>query len=155
MRGSALSGRWSVRANKVSWTADTAGRKANDIERLVWRVIGGLNDLSVVAQLGGTFSSPQLSIASNLDQAIAQRLKAVVGEEVARAERMVRAKVDSLVAEKVQPVKRQVAEVQTKAIQRIAGERQRLDQVEAELNAQLKRLTGGLAPGLELPKIKL
>jgi hypothetical protein len=68
---------------------------------------------------------------------------------------MVRAKVDSLVAEKVQPVKRQVAEVQTKTIQRIAGERQRLDQVEAELNAQLKRLTGGLAPGLELPRIKL
>jgi len=155
MRGAALSGRWSVRANKVAWTADTAGRKANDIERLVWRVIGGLNDLSVMAQLGGTVSSPQLSIASNLDQAIARRLKAVVGEEVARAERMVRAKVDSLVAEKVQPVKRQVAEVQTKAMQRIAGERQRLDQVEAELNAQLKRLTGGLAPGLELPKIKL
>jgi hypothetical protein len=108
-----------------------------------------------MAQLGGTVSSPQLSIASNLDQAIARRLKAVVGEEVARAERMVRAKVDSLVAEKIQPVKRQVAEVQTKAMQRIAGERQRLDQVEAELNAQLKRLTGALAPGLELPKIKL
>ena len=155
MRGSALSGRWAVRANKVAWTADTAGRKANDIERLVWRVIGGLNDLSVVAQLGGTLSSPRLSIESNLDQAIAQRLKAVVGEEVARAERMARAKVDSLVAEKVQPVKRRVAEVRTQATQRIAGERQSLDKVEAELNAQLKRLTGGLAPGLELPKIKL
>src|SRR3954462_7928509 len=58
MRGSALSGRWAVRANKVAWTADTAGRKPNEIERLVWRVVGGLNDLSVVAQLGGTFSSP-------------------------------------------------------------------------------------------------
>ncbi|HSJ75291.1 MAG TPA: hypothetical protein VK899_03785, partial [Gemmatimonadales bacterium] len=155
MRGSALSGRWAVRSNKVAWIADTAGRKSNDIERVVWRVIGGLNDLSVVAQLGGTFSSPQLSIASNLDQAIAQRLKAVVGEEVARAEKMVRAKVDSLVADKVKPVKRQVAEVQAQATQRIAGERQRLDKVEAELNAQLKRMTEGLAPGLELPKIKL
>ena len=155
MRGSALSGRWAVRANKVAWTADTAGRKSNDIERLVWRVIGGLKDLSLVAQLGGTFSSPQLSIASNLDQAIAQRLKAVVGEEVARAERMVRTKVDSLVADKVKPVKRQVAEVQAQATQRIAGERQRLDKVEAELNAELKRLTEGLTPGLELPKIKL
>jgi uncharacterized protein (TIGR03545 family) len=155
MRGSALSGRWAVRSNKVAWTADTAGRKSNEVERLVWRVIGGLNDLNLVAQLGGTFSSPQLSISSNLDQAIAQRLKAVVGEEVARAERMVRAKVDSVVADKVKPVKRQVAEVQAQATRRIAGERQRLDQVEAELNAQLKRMTGGLAPGLELPKIKL
>ena len=68
---------------------------------------------------------------------------------------MVRAKVDSLVADKVKPIKRQVAEVQAQATQRIAGERQRLDKVEAELNAQLKRMTEGLAPGLELPKIKL
>jgi hypothetical protein len=27
--------------------------------------------------------------------------------------------------------------------------------VEADLQAQLKRLTGGLAPGINLPKIKL
>jgi len=27
--------------------------------------------------------------------------------------------------------------------------------VEADLQAQLKRLTGGLAPGIKLPKIKL
>ena len=106
MRGSALSGRWAVRSNKVAWTADTAGRKSNDIERLVWRVIGGLNDLS-------------------------------------------------LVADKVKPLKRQVAQVQAQATQRIGGERQRLDKVEAELDAQLKRMTEGLAPGLELPKIKL
>ncbi|MFL5473967.1 MAG: hypothetical protein ACJ8AM_16555, partial [Gemmatimonadales bacterium] len=32
MRGSALSGRWAVRSNRVAWTADTAGRKPNDIE---------------------------------------------------------------------------------------------------------------------------
>jgi uncharacterized protein (TIGR03545 family) len=155
MTGSALAARWAVRANQVNWAADTAGRKPNDIERLVWRVISGLNDLDLVAELGGTISSPKLSISSNLDQAIARRLKTVVGEEVARAERMVRAKVDSLVAAKVVPVKRQVADVQAEATQRVQAERGRLDKVEAELNAQLKRLTGGLAPGIELPKIKL
>jgi hypothetical protein len=45
--------------------------------------------------------------------------------------------------------------VQTQANQRIAAERQRLDQVEQALNAELKRLTRGLAPGIELPKIQL
>jgi hypothetical protein len=45
--------------------------------------------------------------------------------------------------------------VQAQSTQRIQAERQRLDQVEADLNAELKRLTGGLAPGIELPKIKL
>jgi capsule polysaccharide export protein KpsE/RkpR len=74
---------------------------------------------------------------------------------VAKAEKMVRAKVDSLVADKVEPVKRQVAAVQTEANQRIQAEKQRLDDVEKQLNAELQRLTGGLVPGLELPKIKL
>jgi uncharacterized protein (TIGR03545 family) len=155
LKGSALSGRWAVRANQVSWVADTAGRKASDLERVVWRVISGVNDLNLVAQVGGTVTSPQLSISSNLDQAIARRLKAVVGEEIARGERLARAKVDSLVASRVEPVKRRVAAVQREATQRITLERQRLDKVEADLNAELKRLTGGLAPGIELPKIKL
>jgi uncharacterized protein (TIGR03545 family) len=155
MRGSELKGRWAIRSDQVSWLADTAGRSPNTLERLVWRVISGLNDLNVVAELGGTVASPRLSVSSNLDQAIAKRLKAVVGEEVARAERMVRAKVDSLVSAEVEPVKRRVAAVQAEANKRIQVERQRIDQVEADLNAQLKRLTAGLAPGIRLPEIKL
>ena len=153
--GAQLAGRWAVRSDQVSWKADTAGRKINDLERLVFRVVSGLTRLEVNAELTGSVGSPRLSVSSNLDQAIADRLKGVIGEEVARAERMVRAKVDSLVSDKVEPVKRQVASVQTQATERVQGERRRLDQVERELQAELKRLTGGLVPGLELPKIKL
>jgi uncharacterized protein (TIGR03545 family) len=155
LKGTQLFARWGIRSNQVSWLADTTGRSLNDLERLVWRVMSGLNDLNVVAEVRGTVSSPKLSVSSNLDQAISQRLQAVIGEEVAKAERMVRSKVDSLVADKVEPVKRQVAALQAEANQRIEAEKQRVDQVEKELNAELKRLTGGLAPGIELPKIKL
>jgi len=155
MRGNQLAGRWAIRSDQVKWLADTSGHKPNDLERLVGRVVSGLSELAVVAQVQGTLTSPRLSVSSNLDNAIAQRLKAVVGEEVARAEKMARAKVDSLVQEHVQPLKGRVAAVQAEATKRISGERQRLDEVEKELNAQLKRLTGGLAPGIELPKIKL
>jgi uncharacterized protein (TIGR03545 family) len=155
MRGSQLSGRWAIRSDQVTWTADSAARSLNDLERLVWRVISGLNDLNVVAELGGTVASPRLSVSSNLDQAVAGRLKAVIGEEVARAERMVRAKVDSLVAGSVGQVKRRVATVEAEATQRIRVERQRIDQLETDLNAELKRLTRGLAPGIDLPKIDL
>ncbi len=153
--GTQLFARWAISSQQVKWAADTTGRSMNDIERLVWRVVSGLSDLEVVAQLGGSIGSPKLSVSSNLDKAIAQRLQAVIGDEVARAERMVRAKVDSLVADKVEPVKRQIATVQTEANQRVQAERQRLDQVEKQLQAELKRLTGGLVPGIELPKIKL
>ena len=58
-------------------------------------------------------------------------------------------------ADKVEPVKRQIAAVQAEATQRVQAERKRLDQVEQQLQAELKRLTAGLVPGLELPKIKL
>jgi uncharacterized protein (TIGR03545 family) len=153
--GADLRGRWAIGSNKVSWLADSAGRRLNDIERLVLRVVSGLNNLQVVAELSGSIASPRFSVSSNLDKAIAQQLKAVIGEEVAKAEKMVRAKVDSLVADKVEPVKRQVAAVQSGATQRIQTEKRRLDEVEKQLNAELQRLTRGLAPGIELPKIKL
>ena len=155
LRGDQLSGRWAIGSREVAWALDSAGRRLNDLERLVWRVVSGLEDLSVEARIQGAVRSPRLAVSSNLDRAIAQRLEAVIGEEVARAERMVRAKVDSLVADKVEPVKRRIAEVRSGAEQRLAAERQRLDEVEAQLQAELKRLTGGLAPDIRLPKLPI
>jgi hypothetical protein len=153
--GGQLLGRWAISSRQVKWTADTTRKPLNDIERQVWRVVSGLAELEVVAELTGSVGSPKLAVSSNLDKAISQRLQAVIGEEVAKAERQVRAKVDSLVSVKVEPVKRQIAAVQAEANQRVQAERQRLDQVEQQLQAELKRLTGGLVPGIELPKIKL
>lgn len=153
--GAQLFGRWAIASDQISWAADTAGRPLSDIERLMLRVISGLNGLEVVAELSGSLGSPRFSVSSNLDRAIAQRIQAVMGEELARAERLVQARVDSLVAGKVEPVKRQIAAVQAEATQRLEAERRRLDEVERRLQAELKRLTGGLVPGLELPKIKL
>jgi uncharacterized protein (TIGR03545 family) len=155
LRGDRLLGRWSIGSDQVAWALDSAGGPRSDLEQLVWRVVSGLKQLDVKAQVSGTIKAPKLSVRSNLDDAIAQRLKAVVGEEVAKAEALARAKVDSLVADKVEPVKQRVAAVQADANKRVAGERARLDTVEADLQAQLKRLTGGLAPGIKLPKIKL
>jgi hypothetical protein len=94
-------------------------------------------------------------VASNLDQAIAGRLKAVVGEEAAKAEALARQKVDSIVNQKTEPLKRQVAALQADATQRVAVQRKQIDEVEQRLQAELKRLTAGLAPGIQLPKIKL
>lgn len=155
LRGDRLLGRWSIGSDQVAWALDSAGGPRSDLEQLVWRVVSGLKQLDVKAQVSGTIKAPKLSVRSNLDDAIAQRLKAVVGEEVAKAEAMARAKVDSLVADKVEPVKQRVAAVQADATKRVADERTRLDTVEADLQAELKRLTGGLAPGIKLPKIKL
>jgi uncharacterized protein (TIGR03545 family) len=153
LRNQELSGRWSIGSDRVAWALDTTGRRLNNLEQIVWRVVSGLEDLSVDARVTGSVRSPRLAVSSNLDRAIAQRLEAVIGEEVAKAEKMVRAKVDSVVASKVGPVKRQVAEVRGQAEQRLAAEQKRLGDVEKELQAELRRLTGGLAPEIKLPKI--
>jgi uncharacterized protein (TIGR03545 family) len=155
LRGDRLLGRWSIASDQVAWALDSAGGPRSDLEQLVWRVVSGLKQLDVKAQVSGTIKAPKLSVRSNLDDAIAQRLKAVVGEEVAKAEALARAKVDSLVADKVEPVKQRVAAVQADATKRVADQQARLDTVEADLQAELKRLTAGVAPGIKLPKIKL
>jgi uncharacterized protein (TIGR03545 family) len=153
-RGDQLSGRWAIGSNQVSWALDSSGTRSQ-LEQVVWRVLSGLKQLDVSAQLGGTVAAPRLSVRSNLDDAIAERLKAVVGEEVAKAEAMARAKVDSLVNDKVQPVKQRIAALQADATSRVGDQQAQLDKVQAELEAQLKRLTAGVAPGIKLPKIKL
>jgi len=155
LRGDQLLGRWSIGSNEVAWALDSAGGRRSDLEQVVWRVVSGLKQLDVNAEVRGTIKAPTLSVRSNLDEAIAQRLKAVVGEEVAKAEAMARAKVDSLVSDKVEPVKQRIAAVQADATKRVAGEQKQLDDVQARLQAELKRLTGGLAPDIKLPKIKL
>ena len=124
----------------------------NELERLVWRVIAGLNDLRVTAELSGTVKAPRLAVSSNLDQAVSARLQAVVGEELARAEQRVRGEVDRLVGAQVEAVRTQVAAVDSEGRQRVEAERKRLDAVEEELRAELKRLAGGIQiPGIRLP----
>ena len=155
LRNDQMRGRWAINSNQVAWALDTTGKRLNDLETIVWRVVSGLKDLSVNAEVSGAVKAPKLSVSSNLDRAIADRLEAVIGEEVAKAEKMARAKVDSVLAAKVEPVKRQVADARTQAEQRLGLERKQLDEAEALLQEQVKRLTGGLAPGIQLPKIKL
>jgi hypothetical protein len=52
-------------------------------------------------------------------------------------------------------VKQRIAAIQADATKRVGDQQQQLGQVQAALEAQLKRLTAGLAPGITLPKIKL
>jgi hypothetical protein len=53
----------------------------------------------------------------------------------------------------VEPVRKQIVAVQSQAESRLGSERKRVESVERELQAELKRLSGGLTPEIKLPKL--
>lgn len=160
-RGNAIAGRWTVRADHVKWQADSARiRSGNYLEKLVYRVIGGLDHMDIEANIGGTIAAPQLSVRSTLDREIAAQIRAVLGEEVARAEAFARAKVDSVVRDKeaearvrVEALRQQGEAKVAEAQARLDEERARLDTERAKLEERLKKATGGVLGLPALPQI--
>jgi uncharacterized protein (TIGR03545 family) len=154
MAGDRLAGSWEINSNQVTWKADsTRLQSAGIVESTIWRVISGLNQLQVRAELSGTIDHPSIRIHSNLDDAIAARLRGLVGEEVAKAEAKARAAVDKLVDQQVNALQARVSDLQTQAFARLPVERSRLDGVQQQLDTQLKRLAGSATGGLKLPKL--
>lgn len=147
--GDSLRARWSVRSDRVRWTRDTVAATGSGLPDLVWRVVSGISALDVSASLSGTLGRPSLSVSSNLDRALAERIRAVAGEEIAAAERSVRAQVDSIVERQAGPASLRVASVTNDITRRVGGQRAQLDQARQALEQRLK----GLArlPGVRLP----
>jgi uncharacterized protein (TIGR03545 family) len=154
LEGDRLRGHWSLRSDQLAAPAsDSArGRPLTQLESIVGRVLGGVKSLSLDAELGGTVSHPSLAISSNVGDAIAGGIKAVIGEEVGRVEAKVRAEVDRQVGRAVDEAQKAVAGVQKDVADQIGGQSEQVSQVEAQLQAQLKRYTGGAGGLIKLPK---
>lgn len=165
--GDAIQGRWTVRADAVTWTADSARvARANYVEGLVYRVISGLRNVELETRVTGTMSAPHVAVRSNLDRAIADRMRTVLGEEIRRGEALARAKVDSVVrvheAEaraRVEALRAQAETRLAEAQQRLDGERDKLEAERARLESRLESLVGGQVRSIpsipRLPKLEL
>jgi hypothetical protein len=140
LNGDTIHARFAIRSSNVTWARDS-GLTNTTIGDLIWRTVSGITNLDVEARLSGALHNPQLAVRSNLDQAIASRLRAVLGEEVAAAERQMRARVDALVNEKVGPVRERVNQVQTQAQAQVAQQRARVVELRKELEQRLRDLT--------------
>jgi len=141
--GDSVDARWSVSSTHVAWRADSAKVAAlNTAQSLIYKVLAGLSSLDLSARASGPLLSPSLSVRSNLDRAIGDRLRAMGGEALARAEARARAAVDSVVNGKTAPVRAKVAEVQSDAQRRVTEAQARLQAEKDRLDAQLKSLTG-------------
>jgi uncharacterized protein (TIGR03545 family) len=140
LNGDTIHARFAIRSSNVTWARDS-GLTNTTIGDLIWRTVSGITNLDVEARLSGALHNPQLAVRSNLDQAIASRLRAVLGEEVAAAERQMRARVDALVNEKVGPVRERVNQVQTQAQAQVAQQRAHVVELRKELEQRLRDLT--------------
>ncbi|HWE41656.1 MAG TPA: hypothetical protein VG432_04080 [Gemmatimonadaceae bacterium] len=146
--GNRIAARWTMNAPDIVWqrTAVTAGAGAgaggvrNQMEALALRVIEGVDDLRVTADLTGDIARPTLNVRSNLDQLLADRLRAVGGEELAKAETKARAKVDRIVEEKTAPIRAKADSLRAEGEQRVAAARARLDEEKQKLDERLKAL---------------
>ncbi len=154
LAGDRIAGSWEVTSDQATWSADSNRLSAASlVEGTIWKVVSGLTRLHVRADLGGTVSNPTLKVSSNLDEAIAARLRGLVGEELAKGEQRARDAVDSLVGQQVTALRGTVTELQTQALQRLPVEKGQLDEVQKRLETELKRLAGSAAGGLTLPKL--
>lgn len=150
MSGDRIEGTWRLSSQVAQWSRDSAGT-GNTLHDLVWRVLSGLHQLEVTARLSGTLRAPEFQVHSNLDQALADRVRAVLGEEVAAAEARVRAQVDSLIGAARSQATERVNLVSAEVDRQVAGVREEVDQARARVEARLKALTGGLGGVLNLP----
>lgn len=148
--GQRISGRWVLRSAALGWTTDSArARRLNTLESLVTRALTGITSLDLTADVSGTLDNPRLAVRSNLDRQVADRVRAVVGEEVAAAQAKVRAEVDRRVEEQKVVVRAKIAEVRAEGDRLIADARTRLDEERRRLEERLRALTAGLAiPGI-------
>ena len=142
MQGDQVRARWTVTSDRVRWVRDSAGA-GSAVGDLVWRTVSGISTLQISASLAGTLDRPELAVGSNLDRAIAERLRAMAGAEVAAAERRMRGQVDSLVDGPVNAVRAQIAALGGDVTKRLGAQRARLDETRRALEQRL--------PGLRLP----
>lgn len=149
--GEQLSGKWVVHSANVTWKQDSSrARTLNTLESLVARVLTGVKQLDMTADISGTLKAPRLAVKSNLDRQIANRLKAVAGEQIAAVQTKVRAQVDKLVELKTAPIKARIGELRAENEQRVADARTKLDNEKRKLDERIKSLSGGL---VGLPKL--
>ena len=140
--GDRVSARWALRSGELDWLTDSARtRSLNQVESLITRVITGVREFDLTAELNGPVSSPALAVRSNLDRAVATRLREIAGAEAERALAKARAHVDRIVEEKAAPVRARVSELRTDAERRLAEAKGRLDEEKQKLEVRVKSLT--------------
>jgi ElaB/YqjD/DUF883 family membrane-anchored ribosome-binding protein len=136
----------------VRWARDTVAHPPSTnartrlVEDALWRALARIDSVEIEARFTGAVRRPTLTIRTNIADAVAAALEAQVGDEVRRAEREIRGRVDALVADAERRVRSEADRVRGQAESRLAEERARLEAERAALEQRLRELVR--IPGL-------
>jgi uncharacterized protein (TIGR03545 family) len=147
VRGQELRGRWTLTASQVSWARDSTAGAPGPADQVVGKVLQGIGSLTIQADLGGTLAAPQVSVSSNIGDAVAHGVSAMLGQAARDAEARARAEVDRQVGPKVSEAKARVAEAQQQVAALVAGAGAQLEDQRKQLEARAQGLTRSALPG--------
>jgi uncharacterized protein (TIGR03545 family) len=149
--GDAIDGRLEWTSDAVEWLRGDSGSVASGFagrfEDIVWRTLGGLNNVDVSVRVSGTVAAPRLDIRSNVGGVLAQSLRQELGRELQEAEAQIRARVDALVEPEIARARARVQALETEARTRIQQPLAELREVEQQIRDELERLARRI-PGL-------
>jgi len=160
-RGDGLAGLLHITAPSVRWvrtSGDTAAAAPAPlgsrqwVEALAWRAVSSVRDLDLQIRFSGRPDAPRLEVSSNVGGAVASALQREVGAEIARVQAQARAEVDRLVGRQLAEARARLTALESDVQGRLAGQQQRLQESQAELERRLREL-GQVVPGVRLPSI--
>jgi len=143
LSGDSVHARWQVLAPRAAWQRDSGGA-GGAVADLLWQVVSHIDHLVLSAELSGTLSKPQLQVRSNLDAAVADGLRAAIGDKVHAAEATVRARVDRFADSAAAPLGAKVTQVKSQAAAQVGDARRVIEAAQQRLEQQLKKVTGGI-----------
>ena len=143
LEGENLRAAWEVHSTHVTWVHDSSG-SASTAGNLVWQVLSGVSTLDLTAELSGTASSPSLAVHSNLDQAVSDRIRSLMGDQVKAAEQKLTDEVNAYADPLIAPVKSRVASVAGDAQQQLGASQGKIADAQKQLQQRLRSLTGGI-----------
>ena len=139
----------------VTWSATGAiwqrtGPDATGAAAYLWDLVSSLTSIEITLRLDGTFSSPGISVRSNIGGQIVQALRDQIGDEVRRAEARARAQVDRLIEQALTEARSQVAGFEEGIGGTLSDDRGELNRLKTSLETRLRELTPRLPslPGL-------
>jgi len=112
-------------------------------QSLILGTLAGLDRVELDMSLSGTLDAPELQVASNLGAAVAASLRRELGREVEAAEARIRAEALARIQPAVQDARGRVQALQTGLVDRVAQQREEVDEVRARLEARIQELAGG------------